>query len=945
MIKAPYNFVPLEKTAFYPEWANHISQDIPFEDGVSGSIDYKITAETPVFVRNGQKKDANDNTFSHMADGRYFIPGSSIKGEIRSVLEILSFGKMTQVQDARFGIRKVGDSIYAKKLAAEHCGWLYKDKYNNYYIKDCGKPGRIETASLRGMYSFMRNPQVDLDQFKRACELKSDKAFKPSEIENITKSALLKYITYGYSLQQLLKLGFIKEESLNSSFVEIEIPNRNRHDTRRFYKIDQTSNQKGTIIFTGQPSPMKKYDFVFFERTVVNPIRVSDEIIKDFKSIHKANVDFQYVWEQRLENNLEIPVFFTLDGGNVNAIGLSGMFRLPSANFIKGAIPASLQSTSRKDMAECIFGTANKVLGSLKGRVFFSHAFVTDVPRKQLPEVCTTLSSPKPSYAPLYTKQGTWNSYGVEIKGRKRYPVRNRVWGNETGNSNTQTKFNPLPEKTEFVGKIYFHNLRESELGALISALTFNGNTECFHSIGEAKPLGYGKVKTLIVNINDVKVSSDNNQCFEDCQEKAQYYMKVFEDLMNRNFNGWSDSPSVKQLIAMARGIPGNLDNTFTYMQMSTNARDNEFVQNETKSLDLFTDIINSNGFSESKAESGDWRRKSQTNLECDVVNESGIKCILNDIEVGLKNKDLGSVYERLSMFCRKDSTLKDEYKNTLSDHLVKIQLMVGKLKSEATSAIERQDFDSAILSYHRILDLNIREYNSLAENGIVLCSNVYPNIIRQIHDGNLIEAQKLVRKYKVNHVDKILNGYESMIEEALKLKEEEENKNKTNEKDRLLGVANELYSQYKNSCGDRDENIQGLYRAVSLCEEALSIELQGYNDAPILNLMNRCNDAITVAARPIQTIETAFKSVVLASIPAFVGRIKNWKRDSGANALNEEQLRFLGNFIKLGLASSTSLKKDQRKSWADRAKWNKEFKGVLEQTDIDFIFNIVNSD
>ena len=60
---------------------------------------------------------------------------------------------------------------------------------------------------------------------------------------------------------------------------------------------------------------------------------------------------------------------------------------------------------------------------------------------------------------------------------------------------------------------------------------------------------------------------------------------------------------------------------------------------------------------------------------------------------------------------------------------------------------------------------------------------------------------------------------------------------------------------------------------------------------------------------------------------------------------LNEEQLRFLGNYIKLGLASSTSLKKDQRKSWADRAKWNKEFKGVLEQTDIDFIFNIVNGD
>ena len=111
-IKAPYNFVPLEEKAFYPSWANHISQDIPFEDGVSGRIEYTITAKTPIYVRNGQKQEDKpenrDNTFSHTSDGKYFIPGTSIKGEIRSVLEILSFGKMTQVQDSRFGIRDLG---------------------------------------------------------------------------------------------------------------------------------------------------------------------------------------------------------------------------------------------------------------------------------------------------------------------------------------------------------------------------------------------------------------------------------------------------------------------------------------------------------------------------------------------------------------------------------------------------------------------------------------------------------------------------------------------------------------------------------------------------------------------------------------------------------------------------------------------------------------------
>ena len=45
MIKAPYNFVPLEKTAFYPEWANHISQDIPFEDGVIRTLSEKAIAQ------------------------------------------------------------------------------------------------------------------------------------------------------------------------------------------------------------------------------------------------------------------------------------------------------------------------------------------------------------------------------------------------------------------------------------------------------------------------------------------------------------------------------------------------------------------------------------------------------------------------------------------------------------------------------------------------------------------------------------------------------------------------------------------------------------------------------------------------------------------------------------------------------------------------------------
>ena len=94
IIQAPFNFVPLSDKVYLPDWADKISQDIPFSDGLSGKIRLSIEAKTPIFVRNGQTKTARDNSFSNVS-GRCFLPASSIKGEVRNLLEIMSFGKMS----------------------------------------------------------------------------------------------------------------------------------------------------------------------------------------------------------------------------------------------------------------------------------------------------------------------------------------------------------------------------------------------------------------------------------------------------------------------------------------------------------------------------------------------------------------------------------------------------------------------------------------------------------------------------------------------------------------------------------------------------------------------------------------------------------------------------------------------------------------------------------
>ena len=135
IIKSPFNFVPLNSQVFFPDWADEISQDIPFSDGVSGTIALSISADSPIYIRNGQlhkdekSKDEDKNTdkknenydysFSHVSTAkgkRYFIPGTSIKGEVRNILEIMSYGRMCVDERAQFA-RVSGASVILRLIA------------------------------------------------------------------------------------------------------------------------------------------------------------------------------------------------------------------------------------------------------------------------------------------------------------------------------------------------------------------------------------------------------------------------------------------------------------------------------------------------------------------------------------------------------------------------------------------------------------------------------------------------------------------------------------------------------------------------------------------------------------------------------------------------------------------------------------------------------------
>ena len=114
-ISAPYSFVPLNREVYIPEWYNKVSQDIPFEDGEDGSIEVTWRNVSPLIIRDGscRKKETAQSAFVDLPDGtrRYFIPGSSLKGMLRNVMAIMSFGKFNKYNKACFSKRVKNEKV------------------------------------------------------------------------------------------------------------------------------------------------------------------------------------------------------------------------------------------------------------------------------------------------------------------------------------------------------------------------------------------------------------------------------------------------------------------------------------------------------------------------------------------------------------------------------------------------------------------------------------------------------------------------------------------------------------------------------------------------------------------------------------------------------------------------------------------------------------------
>jgi CRISPR-associated protein (TIGR03986 family) len=568
-IDAPYNFVPLADWVYLPdhEWARRVSHDLPFREGLSGHLDLSITAHTPILVgrdrRPGEVPNADHPGQVHpfqLPDGRYALPGTALKGMLRNVVEIASFSRMAMVDDQRLGVRDltpgarqiygnrmtetVGDKTYRARSKA---GWLSFDATRGGWMINPCEYARVEHSDLLRY------------QGARWVDMRS----RPT--------AEQKYSAWARSLTIRFTPGPEQghPHSRGNSFVYCKAGDLGKGTT------------DGVLVFTGQPSPRKHQEFIFYNPTGA-AIPVPEPVFRGFLDIHDQKTENapRSHWDE-WRDAPRAPVFYLEEPGRprrVASLGLALMYKLAYDHSIHDAIRHASKwhlDGQDLDLATLLFGRVGDTPAScLKGRVTFQHAVAQGDPHARTDLQPTILNGPKPTYYPNYIRQpraqnnripdnqgySTLMDPRCQIRGWKRYPARppgqarpQPLTAEQQDNPSVQTILYPLPAGTRFVSRLTFHNLLPVELGAICWALTWGNDGEFRHGLGMGKPFGFGQI-SIEIDQADLRLNRQDGVAprWEACTDEFIEHMDQAHRRDRPGGGAWRDSYEIRSLLAMA---------------------------------------------------------------------------------------------------------------------------------------------------------------------------------------------------------------------------------------------------------------------------------------------------------------------------------------------------------------------------------------------------------
>lgn len=445
-VTAPYNFVPLSKHVCLakkldPALDGIPSQDHPIEGGLSGRIDLTLTCDTPILV-SWSTNDGKTRAFGMIKnENRPRIPGSSLRGMFRNVLEIATFGRMAFVDNVRTGVRDLtalaredyGSRVTQKRNGAfeplSKAGWL-SVRYGQIVISPC-RFARIDHSELSKLSTGFTSRVHDAMQAYRID--KSDASLDMSHAQNVEAQFRKEFDNLDLKLwvqddidnhghkpdkNNSAKTLAYRRAATTKALAEATTDHEPATTRKRSARIEQ-----GTLVFTGMPAETKHMEFFFLREERPSAIKVCDKVWQKFLDVHERQEKVSPTWIWRREvlfssdptvppEERSIPVFYlTDDSGKISQVGLALMFKIASRYSIgemKNHSSALHGEDEAVDLAARIFGCVRgkKELADWRGRVSFGWASAVDGwdPHDKRP-VTVALAKPKPSFVAAYVRQ------------------------------------------------------------------------------------------------------------------------------------------------------------------------------------------------------------------------------------------------------------------------------------------------------------------------------------------------------------------------------------------------------------------------------------------------------------------------------------------------------------------------------------------------------------
>ena len=534
---APYNFVPLpEQVVTVPE------NDIPGHDRYehnNGWIGCTLLAESHLYTRAAMDSrffvESSETEFDKLSEAQrkeraqFFtvgrtdagpqlaIPGSSLRGMTRSLVEIAAYGKMQWVTDESLFFRSIGD----RSSLAAYYGRFFINRSEQVF-ESRAMPGYLSKVGAKWYIVLPQTVSgVRLGRIER------------TDIESIDG------VLDGWHGCANARIIYVH--------LEEEKDHPHSRATLRYAKVKEASNKPGPgleemVLVETRRVGRKHLQFVFGLPSTER-IPIKEGIIELYRSQITEGQREQLLNMDGVLQHMQ-PVFYLLEENQVKFFGHTMMFRLPYEKTPFDFVPQELRQEDAIDLAEAIFGfepVPGRLNGQgMAGRVFFSDAMVLKSSGENLepePIILRVLGGPKPTAFPHYLTQQEPDDIKklhhydsplnqAVIRGHKLYwhkkdvslaDIREEREGEINKHATQYTLIRPVKPGTMFAFVVHFENLTDCELGCLLWVLSLPGKDgrTYRHKLGMGKPLGMGSVKiTADLHLTDRK--SRYKQLFSD---------------------------------------------------------------------------------------------------------------------------------------------------------------------------------------------------------------------------------------------------------------------------------------------------------------------------------------------------------------------------------------------------------------------------------------------